>query len=103
MATLGKDAQLGVLDQRVRSLCPRDGHVPVLLSVENQRWHRERMKLLNEVGVEATPFDLAPLPRFPSFSHPRLLRLLEDLIYQALGNDLGIVKHGSEAPPDHPA
>ena len=103
MATLRKDAQLGVLDQRVRSSCPRDGDIRVFRSVENQRWHRKCVKLVNEVGVETTPPDLAPLPGPPSVSHPRFLRFLEDFIYQATGYSLGIVKHRLEAPLHHPA
>ena len=51
MPTLRKDVQLGVLDQRVRPSCPRDGYIPVFRSVQDQRWHRERMKLINEVGA----------------------------------------------------
>ena len=103
MTTPWENVQLRVPDQRVCSLGPRGGDVPVFRSMQDQRWHRERMKPVDEVGVEAAPFDLVPLPSPPGSSHSRFLRHLKDFIYQATRYSLGIVKHSLETPPYHPA
>src|SRR5215216_235792 len=103
MSTLRENIQLGVFDQRVCSWSPRDRDVPIFCSMKNQRWDRKCMKLVNEVGVKATPSDLVPLPESPSLPHSWLLRYLINLIHEASCYSLGIVKYGLQAPPYHPA